>query len=253
MKIRAGTTFMRIRSFTSTTAALAVYVTLAGSANAATSATIAPSLSPDRLHAKAALTFTIHYSGGESGVPSPVRRAALRLPAGLSLNIPALRSCNPTRLQARGVHACPARSAIGSGYALVEGNLGVRTETENVALRAFLGPPHNLQPTFEILSEGFKPVGAAFVLTAMALPDRAPYGEELVISIPPIPTVPNEPDASVVTFSLTIGARGPHRKRDAPTVIVPSHCPAGGLPFAAEFTYADGSSGSAHATTPCPR
>jgi hypothetical protein len=222
------------------------------SAQAGTSASIAPSLSPNRLHARGALTLTIRYASDESGVPSPVRRAVLQLPAGLSLDIPALRTCSLARLQVHGASACPARSAIGSGYALVEGNLGAQEWTEHVALKAFLGPPRNLQPTFEILSQGYKPIGAQFVLTATALPDRTPYGEELVVSIPPIPTVADEPDASVLTFSLTIGASGRHRARDAATVLVPSDCPRSGLPFAADFTYADGTTSSAFATSPCP-
>ena len=67
-----------------------------------TSATIAPSLAPDRLGARASLTFTIHYSGGEFGVPAAVRRSVLRLPAGMSLEVPSLHSCNPARLRARG-------------------------------------------------------------------------------------------------------------------------------------------------------
>jgi hypothetical protein len=99
---------------------------------AATSATIAPSLLPDRLGARAALTFTIGYAGGDAGVPSPVRRSV------------------------------------------------------------------------------------------------------------------------ILTFSLTIGASGHPRSRDANAIRVPHSCPLGGLPFAAEFAYADGSSGSALATTPCP-
>ena len=63
-----------------------------------TFATITPSLSPDRLNAKGSLTFTIHYAGGEFGVPSPVRRSVLQFPAGLSLDIPELRSCSAARL-----------------------------------------------------------------------------------------------------------------------------------------------------------
>ena len=55
----------------------------------------------------------------------------------------------------------------------------------------------------------------------------------------------------MVSLSLTIGASPRHRARDANTVLVPSRCPAGGFPFAAEFTYADGSTGSAFATAPC--
>lgn len=220
-------------------------------AQAGTSASIAPSLSPNRHHAQA-LTFAIQYAGDELGLPSPLRRAVLKLPAGLTLDIPELRSCSAARLQSLGVKGCPAHSEIGGGHALVESNLGTEILAEHITLWAFLGPPRNLQPTFEILGEGDSPLSVQMVLTAISLPDRAPYGEELVMSVPPIPSVPDEPDAAVVTFSLTIGASRLHRPADAATIVVPSHCPAGGLPFAGEFTYANGSSGSSLARIPCP-
>jgi hypothetical protein len=219
---------------------------------ASTSASIVPSLSPDRHRAKASLTVAINYSGGELGVPSPVRSAVLGLPAGLSLNIPVLRSCTAEILLARGVSGCPAQSLIGIGHATALFNLGSQPVLEHVKLWAFLGPLRNLQPTFEILGEGFKPLGREMVLTATALPDRAPYGEEMTMSIPPIPTVPGEPDASIVSFSLTIGASVHKHTPGTATVVVPTHCPHGGLPFAAAFTYANGSQGSALATVPCP-
>jgi hypothetical protein len=219
---------------------------------APSSATIAPSLSPDRLGAKAALTFTVQYAGGEFGVPSPVRRSVLEFPAGLTLDIPSLQSCSAKRLLARGASGCPARSALGTGYALAEVHAGSLNLTENVTLWAFLGPPRNIQPTFEILAQGYTPVDRRVVLTGTVLAADAPYGEELAMPIPPIPTLGLEPDASIATFSLTIGASRQRRTRDANAVIVPSSCPAGGFPFAAEFTYADGSSSSAVATAPCP-
>jgi hypothetical protein len=222
-------------------------------AAAGTSAAIAPSLSPNRLGAKATLTFAIRYAGGEFGVPSPVRRSVLRFPAGLLLDIPSLRSCAPARLRARGPNGCPAQSALGAGHALVEAHAGTQTIVEDVAMWAFLGPPQNLQPTFEILARGYTPLDKRVVLTGKVRGDRAPYGEDLVMSIPPISTLPLEPDASIVSFSLTIGAARRHRARGANAVVVPSSCPAGGFPFAAEFTYADGSGGSALATSPCPR
>lgn len=217
-----------------------------------TFATITPTLSPDRLGAHGALTLAIHFTGGALGVPTPVRRAVLRLPAGLTLEIPSLRSCSTAHLEARGARGCPRQSEIGTGRALVEAYLGAQPITETATLRAFLGPLNNLQPTFEVLGQGYSPIGQQMVLTAAALPDRPPYGEQLVMSIPPIPTVPPEPDASILSFSLTIGTDSPHRPRDANTVLIPSSCPAGGFPFAAEFTYADGSHGSALTTAPCP-
>jgi hypothetical protein len=217
-----------------------------------TFAAITPTFSPDRLGAHGDLTLTIHFTGGALGVPTPLRRAVLRLPAGLTLEIPSLRSCSTAHLEARGARGCPRQSEIGSGRALVEAYLGAQPITETATLRAFLGPLNNLQPTFEILGQGYSPIGQQMVLTAAALPDRLPYGEQLVMSIPPIPTVPPEPDASISSFSLTIGSDDRHPTREENTVLIPSGCPAGGFPFAAEFTYADGSTGSALATAPCP-
>jgi hypothetical protein len=233
-------------------AAVAACVAMAVPAQAQTSAAIAPSLSPNRLGAKAALTFTVHYAGGEFGVPSPLRRSVLELPAGLTLDIPSLRSCTAARLLARGASGCPAQSEIGSGHALAEVHAGSLNITETATLWAFLGPPHNIQPTFEILAQGYTPVEQRVVLSGTVLSVAAPYGEELVMPVPPIPTLGLERDASIVTFSLTIGASARQQTRDANAILMPASCPAGGFPFAAEFTYADGTSDSAVATTPCP-
>jgi hypothetical protein len=233
--------------------ALAICAGLVATAQATTSATISPSLFPDRLGAKGALVFTIRYTGDESGVPSPVRRSVWRFPAGLSVEIPHLRSCTTARLRARGPSGCPPQSQIGSGHALAEVHAGSQIITEGITLWVFVGPLRNIQPTFEILGQGYTPFDERLVFTGEVLPDRTPYGEDLVMSMPPIPTLPLEPDASIVTLSLTVGMSKPPHPRDANTVVVPPSCPAGGFPFAAEFTYADGSHGGALATALCPR
>ncbi len=107
-------------------------------------------------------------------------------------------------------------------------------------------------PAFEILGQGYTPFDQRMVFTGTATPDRAPYGEDLVMSIPPIPTLPLEPDASIVTLSLTVGTRARRHLSDVNTIVVPGSCPLGGFPFAAEFTYADGSHGSTLAAALCP-
>jgi hypothetical protein len=223
------------------------------SARAGASATIAPSLSPNRLGAKGALVLTIHFTEGLlEGVPSPVRRSVLRFPAGLGVEIPHLRSCSIARLRAIGAGGCSRESLLGHGHALAEALAGSQLITENISLWLFLGPFHNLEPTFEILGQGFTPFDERVVLTGTVILDKAPYGEDLVLSIPPIPTVPLEPDASIVTMSLTVGESKPPHPEQANTVTVPPTCPVGGFPFAAEFTYADGLSGSALANAECP-
>ena len=223
------------------------------SAQPSTSATITPSLSPDRLNAKGSLLVTIRFTEAESGVPSPVRSSILRFPAGLGIEIPHLRSCAIPRLRAHGPGGCPVQSMLGHGHALAEVQAGSQIITESISLWVFLGPFKNLQPTFEILGQGLTPFDERVVLTGTALPDNPPYGEDLAITIPPIPTLPLEPDASIVTMSLTVGVSKPRNPRVANTVLVPPGCPSGGFPFAADFTYADGSSDSALATAPCPR
>jgi hypothetical protein len=222
------------------------------SAPTATSVTVSASLSPDRLGGRAALTITIRYSGGEFGVPSPVRRATVKFPSGLTLEIPKLESCSAVRLRARGRDGCPAASRLGAGHALAVVHAGSQRLTESVALTAFLGPLQGLQPTLLILAQGYTPLERRFVLTGKVLPASAPYGEEMVMEIPAIPSLPLEPDASLATFSLTVGAGSRHRPREQDAVHVPSRCPTGGFPFASEFIYADATNGSALATVPCP-
>jgi hypothetical protein len=218
-----------------------------------TSATIAPSLSPNRLGAHAELTFRTDFAGGESGVPSPLRGAVLRFPAGMSVAIPSLQACSAARLLRHGPSTCPARSEIGRGSASAEALAGSQLLRERVVMWAFVGPLQNSGPTVELLAQGRTPFDKRVVIAGRVLPDSPPYGERLVLSIPAIHTLSLEPDASLRTFSLTLGANQyRHRTRNRNAIVVPSSCPPGGFPFAAEFTYADGSRNSALTTAPCP-
>lgn len=232
--------------------ALVVCVSPASAAQSSTTATIVPSLLPDRLGAEGALQLTIDYSGGESAVPLPVSSTVLRFPVGLGVEIPHLRSCSPTRLRTHGPSACPPQSLLGHGHAIAEAQVGSQVVSEGIDLTLFVGPFHNLQPTFEILGRGYSPFNERVVLSGTVRPDNPPFGEDLVLSIPPIATLPLEPDASIVNMSLTVGTVKPHHPITLNTIVVPPSCPAGGFPFAAEFTYADGSTGSALASVSCP-
>lgn len=220
-----------------------------------TTATIAPALAPDRLGARGALTFAIDYRGGVFGVPVPVRRFVLRLPRGLALDIPSLRACSAARLRARGPGGCPAQSQLGEGEALLEAHAGTENIPEQARLWAFLGPPQaDLSPTVEILGQGYTPLDERVVFSGQVAPAQPPYGEQLSMSVPAVPTIMFEPDASVVRLRLTIGTRGARRRGGLQArVLVPRRCPRGGFPFAGEFSYADGSQSSSSAAVPCPR
>jgi hypothetical protein len=242
---------MLVCAMLTTSAALAVNVSSSEPAPLPTEATIKPSFSPDRLGAKASFTFTVHFSGGEFGVPSPVRHAVVHLPPGLSMNVPSIRECTSARLRAHGAKGCPSQSQIGVGGAIADVHAGEGIEKEEAKVWAFLGPLEAGNPTIEIVGEGYTPLEERVVITATVLPDKPPYGEEIAMSIPPIPSIPLEPDASTASFTLTVG--GPRfRVRHPNTVVLPTHCPAGGFPFETEFTYADGTTSTTKATVPCP-
>jgi hypothetical protein len=244
-------------------AAFGVPVLVPGPAPAPTPAgisSITSLFSPDRLGARGALTFSIRYAVGQADgispagprVPAPVRKLVMRFPAGMGLDIPSLRDCSAARLRAHGARGCPAASRVGGGYALTALPAGSQILTERIILSAFVGPLRNGQPTLAILAQGYTPLGELLVFKGEIRFDRAPYGEELAIEVPPIHALPQTPDASPVVFSLTLGVKQHRRSSPANTVIVPSKCPAGGFPFAAESTFADGSRGSALVRAACP-
>jgi hypothetical protein len=216
-------------------------------AQAATVASIHPSLQPDRLGASTALTLALRYSAveeGREGVPAPVRTIVTQLPAGLRIDLRGVQGCSATRLRQDGAAGCPSGSLLGRGHAALEVHAGSQTLPEQAAEWAFRGPNRGSSPTLEILGQGYTPLYERTVSTGVLSGDHAPYGSELTVSIPPIPTLVYEPDASLTSMSLTISRNG--------TIAVPGSCPAGGFAFAAASTFADGSTATATASVPCP-
>jgi hypothetical protein len=221
---------------------------------ASTQASLRASLSPNRLGANAALTIAVRFSGGSEGIPAPLRAYTLHLPAGLSVSLRGGATCSRSALRRRGASGCAAAALLGRGHARMEVHAGSQTIPEQATLWAFRGRARSGSPTLEILGEGSTPLNERTVSTGVLRGDSGPFGSRLAVTIPPIPTVELEPDASFDSFSLTLGGAGtPPRARGAAAPIrVPGRCPSGGFPFAAELTFADGSSGRAGASVPCP-
>jgi hypothetical protein len=112
--------------------------------------------------------------------------------------------------------------------------------------------PYELQ----ILGEGTTPIRRRVVSTVSLAAISGTYSASLATAIPPIPTRPGQPNASIVSFSLTTG--NAHQPRFSGRgryggmgLFVPSPCPAGGYPWLAELTYADGSTQQATTAIPC--
>ncbi len=234
--------------------ALALCATLPAFAQADTMATIHPSFLPDRLGASTAFTLVSRFSGGENGVPAPLSKMVVHLPASLGIGLRGVSTCPPARLLRRGASGCPSSSLVGRGHALLDVHAGSQTIPEEATLWALRGPSQGGRPMLEIFGQGETPLDESSLSTAVLGPDSAPYGSKLTVSIPPIPTLVGEPNASFVSLSLTIGGVDQSSRAYAAggTITVPRSCPSGGFPFATEFTFADHSTASTTATAACP-
>jgi hypothetical protein len=225
----------------------------AAQAQAETSVSIHPSFLPNRLGASTAFTLSFAFSGGDNGVPAPLSRMVVHLPAGLHINLAGVPTCAKSRLRKKGPSGCPPGSLLGRGHALMEVHAGSQTLPETGTISVLRGANRGSAPTFAIFGHGSTPLDQTAISTAVLEPDNAPYGSRLTVTVPRIPTVMYEPDASFSSLSLTVGnvKRAP-RAHTASVVVVPRNCPSGGFPFAAEATFADGSGTSAAEPLPCP-
>jgi hypothetical protein len=228
----------------------------AAGAGASTGASLHASFAPDRLGASTALTLALRFSGGGAeGVPAPLRTVSMHLPAGLGIELRGTSTCARARLRTRGAAGCPTTALLGRGHARLEVHAGSQTIPEQAELWAFRGPPGaGGAVTVELLGVGSTPLQQRTISTGVLHGDSAPFGSQLTIAVPPIPTVAFEPNASFDSLSLTVGtlAATPKGPTAGGRIVVPRRCPSGGFPFAATIVFADGSSTRTQTAVPCP-
>lgn len=226
-------------------------------------ATLHASFSPDRLGASTTISFSFHLATSEGAAPPPLSLLDLRMPAGLNYTRTTLglATCDPSVLASTGPAGCPANSRLGSGSALVEVPFGVGSGHEIPEVQALAGPSSSGNLVVQFYANGLYPVYAQLAFSGEVLPDSGSFGSQLSVDVPLVTSVPGGPDVSIVEVHTTIGPSHlvyyrrehgrlrPFRPRG---VAVPERCPRGGFPFAARFSFVDGSTTSAQTTVPCP-
>jgi hypothetical protein len=232
-------------------------------APASEQATLSAGFSPDKLGASTTISFGFHLQTTEGLAPPPLTSVVLHMPVGMNYTLTTLglAICQPAALQAQGIKGCSPNSRVGSGNALVEVPFGTGSGHEIPEIQAVVGPPNNGNMVVLFYANGQTPVFAQLVFSGEVLPDSGAFGSQLATSVPLIPSVPNGPDVSIVNVNATIGPSGltyykhVHGKLKSfhPLGIgVPEHCPRGGFPFTASFSFEDGSQTNASTTVPCP-
>jgi hypothetical protein len=236
------------------------------SAFGAQQASLQVAFAPDRLGASTTVEFGFHVqSTTAGGVPSPLTSIDLDLPAGVSLATSSLglAVCEPTVLLERGPEGCHANAHIGHGAARGEVALGTEVFTEAATVEAILGPPVHENEQIMFYVAGAEPLSAELIFPGELVLTAPPrYSGSLATSVPLVRAWFAGPYISLTSFSSTLGPLGltyyrqrrgglvPFRPRG---IAVPKRCPRGGFPFAAEFSFLDGSGASAQAAVPCPR
>jgi hypothetical protein len=112
------------------------------------------------------------------------------------------RRCSPNRLQARGVRGCPVSSIIGRGRAQGDAR-PIVNDLIDARITMFNGPTRNGNPTIIIYAVPDLSGPITIVGELRRQPRSSDYGYVLSVDVPPIPTLPGQPNASVSFFDAT--------------------------------------------------
>jgi hypothetical protein len=237
--------------------ALAISTCPAG-AQAAQSAKLHVTLTPNRPGASTTIAFGFQITTPSHALPPALTLMDVRLPPGMGIDTRGLATCR-SALLARGPRGCPPDSRVGTGSVDVEVPLGEVVRPERAVLTIFNGPRQNGRTTLLFYAAGRLPIATQLTFAGVIVP--SPLGPVIKASIPLIPTLPEAPDAAIVAMSSTLGTRQlnyyrtvSHRRvRFTPKgATIPARCPASGFPFSASFGFSDASSTTAAAMVPCP-
>jgi len=246
-------------------AAAAVVVPVAPAA-AAEHLTVTPSLT-GRLGGAGTLGVDVAIASTLGGVPSPLTQLRFEVPAGATYHFATTPVCALKVIESSSAEPprCPSGSRIGDGSAAVEGMIAGAPLNEAATLELYLTSRSPVR--YEVWTRATTPVQQTLVFGGVFVATGPPYGGEISVAIPPIPTVPGAPDASIVSLDLTVGGEHPvtsrtTTRRGGRTVSrtvrtmdglfdLPRRCPAV-LPYAASTTYADGTSVGASGRLACP-
>ena len=231
-------------------------------ARASEVAKLSVAFSPNRPGGNTTVDMGLAITTTTGDVPSPVTGFAMHIPSDLELigSDLGLSICDPSVLLSQGPAGCSPNARLGSGTATVVLAIGPDPVEETTYIQALMGPPPDEQIGVLLYAEGRTPVFAQLIFPGVLFIGTDLSGETLATSIPPTPTLPDAPNASVTNLHLRIGPEHLtyYEKVHGKTVgyrpkgiAIPADCPHGGFPFVADMTFEDGTSLRARTVVPC--
>jgi hypothetical protein len=238
-----------------------LWLPAAFSAQAAETVTAHASFTPDALDVPTNVSGSVVIGSTLGGLPSPTTHISILGPAGMSLSLEGIGTCNPLALETIGPTACPLDSTAGGGGGVGAIVLGQQVIEAPFSLNVFRGPNEDGHVVVLLYANATSPVSVQLVFRAQVITEAPPYGLGFSFGIPAIPTLPGASNVSVLNGRLTIGATNAafyqkvHGKRKlvhVKGIISPKRCPSGGFPIETQLDFEDGSTTIGKTTIPCP-
>ncbi|MGH2904751.1 MAG: hypothetical protein ACRDK7_14390 [Solirubrobacteraceae bacterium] len=204
------------------------------------------------LGAGAALQAKFTIAGTEyGGFPPPLTEVKFYGPHGAKVHSRGFATCSLRTLEQSGPRRCPRKSHAGpKGSASGIVSFGTERVHETVSVQPFFAPGGDL----EFFVDGVTPVSIEIISKGRIVNSAAPYGPEVVATVPLIESVPGALDASALEINVKVGAS--YKKKGGKRVYyirVPRRCPRGGFPLKAELGFLGGAVSSASYKAPCPK
>lgn len=225
-----------MRKLVTLTTAVVVLLAAVAVALAANTQSLDTKISSTRSGTKAkpkivSLTTTVTTGTTDGSKPSPSTKVVLIVPEGIQLNFGLFKKCSKATLESVGPDGCVKGSQVGSGSSTVDARPVIPTDLKAV-VTAFSGGPDKL----ELYAKA--DVGQPIVIEGK-LTKSGSRKKKLTFKVPPLPTVPGSPNASIKEFIVKLDAtvRKSGRKRG---VIETTKCPGGKWKTLGEFDFESG-------------
>lgn len=230
---------------------------------AQTTARLHAAFEPYRLGGRATLQFEFAFSAPAGQVPPPLIEMQLRYPRGINffLNNLGTMTCTQRTLEASGPAACPPDSVMGYGVVRTGIVLGGTPVQESSPITILRAPERDGDLALLFFAEGREPVVTDVIFSGLLLSAKEPFGGRVKIGVPLVETLPGAPYVSVFHLHATIGPEHLTYYREVDGVslafvpqgiLLPPRCPRHSFPFAAIFSFSDGTHALASTTVPCP-
>jgi hypothetical protein len=173
-----------------------------------------------------------------------VFNTVVHLPKGMKFGYKYFPTCNPKKLEAKGVAGCSKKSRVGKGTLTADGR-PVTTDLVNGTVTAFNGTKSGGKPRY--LLYVIPDLSSPLVLVGTL------KGTTLTIPVPPVPTLPGQPNATLVDFKIKTGGTIKKKGKKYSYLTNPKKCPKGGYKWGLAFTYESGETLSPTDAVPCKK